>query len=432
MKLIPTASCLSFSENARVPLHFLLLLALTPGSRASGDGDLSITLPRQHLSPAELGLIINDLDPLSRHIGAYYAERRQIPEANQIHIRLAPEPVIKAEAFAEVYRQVQQQTPEQVQAYALTWAEPYRVDCMSITTGFAVGYDPAFCADECNLTRPSPYFATNSQAPYDDYRWRPTMALAGESFDEVKALIDRGIAADETRPAGTGYLVSTDDAARNVRARQYQRVIGSFGSIVRLEQVEANAIRYRPDVLFYFTGLVRVPDIDTNTYLPGAIADHVTSSGGVLTGSRQMSALRWLEAGATASYGAVVEPCNFPAKFPSPAVLIANYLNGATAIEAYWKSVAMPGQGIFIGEPLARPYGGYALEYQAGEDDAEGDHWRLTTYALSPGRYRLESALDPLGPYEGRGTFVKKGAAPAVLELPVEGAPVYRILPASP
>jgi hypothetical protein len=26
-------------------------------------------------------------------------------------------------------------------------------------------------------------------------------------------------------------------------------------------------------------------------------------------------------------------------------------------IEAYWKSVAWPGQGIFIGEPLARPFG---------------------------------------------------------------------------
>ena len=25
-------------------------------------------------------------------------------------------------------------------------------------------------------------------------------------------------------------------------------------------------------------------------------------------------------------------------------------------IEAYWKSVAWPGQGVFIGEPLARPY----------------------------------------------------------------------------
>jgi hypothetical protein len=34
-----------------------------------------------------------------------------------------------------------------------------------------------------------------------------------------------------------------------------------------------------------------------------------------------------------------------------------NYLRGQTLIEAYWRSVQQPGQGIFIGEPLARPFG---------------------------------------------------------------------------
>jgi hypothetical protein len=38
-------------------------------------------------------------------------------------------------------------------------------------------------------------------------------------------------------------------------------------------------------------------------------------------------------------------------------LLLRHYLAGETLIESYWKSVAMPGQGIFIGEPLARPYG---------------------------------------------------------------------------
>jgi hypothetical protein len=46
----------------------------------------------------------------------------------------------------------------------------------------------------------------------------------------------------------------------------------------------------------------------------------------------------------------------FPAKFPEPAVVIARYTRGETAIEAYWKSVAWPGQGVFVGEPLAAPF----------------------------------------------------------------------------
>jgi hypothetical protein len=32
------------------------------------------------------------------------------------------------------------------------------------------------------------------------------------------------------------------------------------------------------------------------------------------------------------------------------------YIKGNSLIEAYWKSVAWPGQGIFIGEPLAKPF----------------------------------------------------------------------------
>jgi hypothetical protein len=52
----------------------------------------------------------------------------------------------------------------------------------------------------------------------------------------------------------------------------------------------------------------------------------------------------------------VSEPCNLPGKFPNPAVFLDHYRRGGTLLEAYWKSVAMPGQGLFIGEPLARPY----------------------------------------------------------------------------
>jgi len=53
----------------------------------------------------------------------------------------------------------------------------------------------------------------------------------------------------------------------------------------------------------------------------------------------------------------------FVEKFPRPDIVINRYLNGETLIEAYWKSVAWPGQGVFIGEPLARPF------VEAGEED---------------------------------------------------------------
>ena len=82
-----------------------------------------------------------------------------------------------------------------------------------------------------------------------------------------------------------------------------------------------------------------------------------------MSGSSQMNILEWIKAGATGSYGAVVEPCNFPAKFSNPAVLMYHYLRGSSLIEAYWKSVAQPGQGIFVGDPLAKPFA-YPIQYR--------------------------------------------------------------------
>ncbi|PSN10413.1 hypothetical protein C7293_28215 [filamentous cyanobacterium CCT1] len=221
---------------------------------------------------------------------------------------------------------------------------------------FAFGFDEAFCAQGCKATAVSPYFNSDRPDPADRPEFYPTMALAATRLEDARALIDRGIAADGTRPAGTAYLMSTSDPARNVRSPFYPAIQAQLGPRFEIQVVNDDQLTDRSDLMFYFTGLAHVPAIDTNRYRPGAVADHLTSLGGQLTDSPQMSSLRWLEAGATGSYGTVVEPCNFPQKFPHPGVLMAHYQSGDTLIEAYWKSVLMPGQGIFVGEPLARPF----------------------------------------------------------------------------
>lgn len=264
---------------------------------------------------------------------------------------------MKPRVFRALQADLHRGLPPRVQALALAWTFPFRVGCMSITTAFAAGFDVAFCAQGCLATRESPYFDSPTPKPHRDHRWRPAMLLAGSDEAAVRDLIDRGVASDATYPSGTGYLVSTSDKQRNVRARYYPMVQRVNGRRFALERVDADALVGRQDVMFYLTGRAWVSEIDTNRFLPGAVADHLTSAGGNLRGTKQMSVLRWLAAGATGSYGAVVEPCNFPQKFPNPEVLIRRYLDGDTLIEAYWKSVAWPGQGLFVGEPLARPFG---------------------------------------------------------------------------
>ena len=406
-------------------LNALLAFAIfaAASATAAAAGSPHIILPKHRLEAGELAVIINDADPLSRQIAHYYQQRRGIPEANLIHISFKPGRTwLSVDEFAALKKQVDTATPAHVQAYALTWAAPYRVGCMSITAAFAFGFDDRWCsAKTCATTQPSPYFASLSAAPFTDFKIRPAMSIAATDFLTAKALIDRGIASDGSRPKGTAYLVSTTDKARNVRAQIYPELKKVFGPFLNTEVVRLNALLKRDDVLFYFTGRAQIDGLDTLEFLPGAVADHLTSTGGQLTDSKQMSALRWLEAGATGSYGTVVEPCAHPTKFPNPGLLMQHYVQGETLIEAYWKSVQMPGEGIFIGEPLAAPFDFQTVEQKPGEI-------LLHTWSIKPGIYQLQSASTTIGPFQPVINY-QIGFPLDTLRIPDRGAAVYRLTP---
>jgi uncharacterized protein (TIGR03790 family) len=348
----------------RAALLLGLLLALL--LRSDGRAQPEALTPQPWLDPAlgpldrrHLAVVINDADPLSVALGALYARERGIPEAQLIRLRFAPgRAAMTPKQFGRLHSELERLTPAHVQAYALAWTLPYRVGCQSITSAVASGLLPLDCARGCAATPINPYYARSDVGrPWTQLRLRPTMLLAARSLAAGRALIERGVAADGTAPGGTAYLLSSSDPVRNVRAAGYGQAAAVLGTRLRVRVLRQDRLEGARDVIVYLTGLAHVPVIDGNHYRPGAIADHLTSFGGALDGGNgQMSALRWLEVGATGSYGTVVEPCNLPAKFPDPALLISAYRDGATLIEAYWRSVAMPAQGVFIGEPLARPW----------------------------------------------------------------------------
>ncbi len=309
------------------------------------------------IDASQLAVVINMNDADSRKIADYYRKKRGISEANLIRVHMpAGKNSISEKEFKKVYQQIKKQTPDSVQYYALAWSKPYRVACMSITSAVAFGFDKSYCAKGCKPTRRSAYYNSDSERPFDDLKIRPAMMLAGSSLQQVYAMIDRGVASDSTKPKATAYLVSTSDKARNVRARRYKIIQELLAEKINIAQINANVLKDKKDVMFYFTGRAKINAIESNDYLPGAIADHLTSYGGRLFGYKQMSILRWLDAGATASYGTVVEPCAFTQKFPNPGIVIERYTQGESLLQAYWKSVAWPGQGVFVGEPMAAPY----------------------------------------------------------------------------
>ena len=387
------------------------------GTDAGADaatGEPEVIVPRTGITAAELAVLVNDDDPLSVSVAEYYVTARNIPAANVVHLHVGAGTSLSAADFTPLKVQVDAALAgTAAQAMAITWTQPYAVDYMSITSAFALGYipqDPA--TNACSNTSPkcgpdNPYVADPaSTAPFTDHAFRPAMTIPATTLDEAKALIDRGVASDDTWPTGSAYLMSTSDHVRSARCvldntfgyiNECQLFLDTWdtvGSGIDASIVMADSIKDKPDVLFYVQGLASVPDLATNTYLPGAVADHLTSYGGDIPTSGQMSCFEFIKAGATGSFGTVVEPFAFQQKFPDPRVLIPRYVGGNTLVEAYWKSVSSPGMGIFIGEPLARPFGtGFRSHFTAGALTIE------TTTMIPGHQYLIEAGDSAAGPF---------------------------------
>ena len=399
-------------------------LAFAAGSHGQPDAPLPLLLlPPVALGADDIAVVVNDADPASVEVGRAYAAARRIAAERVIHVSFpADRPALTEAQFRAVQAQLEATVPSTVQAYALAWTQPYRVECMSITSAFAFGFHIDHCAAGCQLTRPSPYFDANTTKPFRDLGLRPAMLLAAPGVAEAKAMIARGVRSDGRWPDGKAYLLSTSDGQRNVRATSFDHVQRLLARAYPIERLTSDSLAERSDVMFYFTGLTRVPDLASNRFLDGAIADHVTSSGGVLIDSPQMSVLDWIQAGATGSYGTAQEPCNFRQKFPDIAVVMGRYLAGETLIEAYWKSVQMPGQGVFVGEPLARPFGGVRSR-------ASGDAVEFQTRSLRPGRYLLQAAEATFGPFRTIGATTVVDLGVHTIRLPRLPWRTYRLVP---
>lgn len=358
---------------------------------------LLLELPSAGLQPAQLAIVIADGDPVSEAMALAYQRARGVPAANLIRVPVdSSTPVISAEAFNAMRAAVEARLPAGVQATLLAWSAPSRVrgaNCsMSITSAMAFGYRAGFCDPACLQTATSPLYDSESTRPLDDLGLRPSMLLARGSAAAAQTLIDRGLAAEASHPSGQGYLLRTSDVPRSVRYPDFAPLPAAWAGAFSLTYLDnsagqaVDALRDVDNLLLYFTGLPRVPNLERVGFRPGALADSLTSFGGQLPdGNGQMPVTAWLDAGASASYGTVEEPCNFVEKFPRASVLIDHYWRGATALEAYWKSVQWPGQGLFVGDPLARPFA------EASSLRIEGGAYRLRSRALRPGaRYQLE------------------------------------------
>jgi uncharacterized protein (TIGR03790 family) len=310
------------------------------------------------LAPSQTALVINDDEPNSVAIGELYRVAHNIPAQNIAHVRIPNRPrKLTAAAFEELKNDIDRQLGPDVRATLMVWTAPYAVECNSITSAYTNGFDADLCQKPCGPGKESPFFdkLTPGLPPPQTVN-RISMLLPTESVDKARELIARGTSRWMTPPKATAYYLVTSEGARNSRAQFFPPSGKISAKNVFIRNMKADVLEGADDIIIYQTGMARVAKLETLHFLPGALADHLTSTGGMLLDDYQMSSLRWLDAGATASYGSVSEPCNYWQKFPNSMVLLKSYVGGSSAIEAYWSSVAWPGQGVFIGDPLAAPY----------------------------------------------------------------------------
>lgn len=184
------------------------------------------------------------------------------------------------------------------------------------------------------------------------------LAPTSSSLDQVLTYLKTAKDADFTQPNGTFYFTETADVRSKTRLSQFTPIIEKLIKLGHQAQlIKTNLPREQLDILGATMGTrtFNWPNINSK-FMPGAIADNLTSYGGILTGKGgQTPCTQFLNHGAAASCGTVVEPYAIAAKFPQASIHL-HYAQGSNAAEAMYASVKDPYQLIMVGDPLCQPF----------------------------------------------------------------------------
>jgi uncharacterized protein (TIGR03790 family) len=180
----------------------------------------------------------------------------------------------------------------------------------------------------------------------------------GNTVEEVISYLRRSVAADGTRPRGTIYFMWNRDVRSTVRDKCYASIAAQINqagghATVRQGRLPDGA----KDVAGLMVGFASF-DVAASgmTIQPGAICEHLTSAGGVMTaGAHQTPLTDFLRQGAAGASGTVTEPRAIQAKFPLPSLQL-HYVRGCSLAEAFYQSVSGPYQLLIVGDPLCQPW----------------------------------------------------------------------------
>lgn len=184
-----------------------------------------------------------------------------------------------------------------------------------------------------------------------------TTMLTGDSLADAEQVVNQGVASDGTFPQQPVVLAKSSDPLRNIRYVFFDNAIFDVDvlGVSSIFRTNTDSVWWSSPCLGLETGLADF-SVPPGSFATGAVADSLTSYGGIIFGNNgQTSELAFLDGGAAGSYGTVAEPENDTQKFPNPEVYFYQ-ARGFSLAESYYQSVNVPYLGLMVAEPLAAPY----------------------------------------------------------------------------
>jgi hypothetical protein len=346
-------------------------------------------------TPENAILVVDPTNPESLYVANYYRQKRDLPDVNVVY--MSPTPATYAQfagatldAFLGAlenlgigdhvdYVILPSGGTFYTSAPGLVTDGCYSVSRFSATAPYALAHQRAQILAGTDSSLPNGYYRPSDEARAFDgsIQWGSGEPLTvggqryfiaamlgytgplGNTLPEVLAMIDRSLAVDATRPAGTFYFMQTSDPARSgPRQGAFPAAVAAiiaFGG--NAQHLFADFPLGNFDCMGIMTGLAD-PDIDNANLgvLAGAFCDHLTSYAATFDSSSQTKMSRWISKGASGTSGTVEEPCNYPGKF-AHARLHVFYFQGLSLGEAWFRSMGFaPFQSLFLGDPLTRPF----------------------------------------------------------------------------
>ncbi|NCC50035.1 MAG: hypothetical protein EOM20_02345 [Spartobacteria bacterium] len=339
----------------------------------------------QAFGPNNLALIVNMASPDSLTLANHYVRIRGIPLENVIYVTTSSDTevnVSERQFNDEIWIPVNEEIDRRnLRDRILAWA---------YSTGFPLKYadegTPVISLQGITLTGgvipdmdvvekgaySSPYYRgpgpdQHNLLPSKSFehfvqseKGFPSMVLGhtgrwGNPMPVAVNVLKKGTLGDGAKPRGTIYFVTSEDVRSTCRQWQYADASGMLAALNVRSVISSNYPAKGTSIMGVLAGAMYINTSQMGTFMPGCMAEHLTSFAGDFSRDDHTKVTGWLAAGATASAGAVTEPYALWPKFPS-AFFYVHYARGCSLIESFYQSVRCPLQLLMMGEPLSKPW----------------------------------------------------------------------------